>query len=166
MNNPTRGRRIAWLALMLVAASVLAIVAVPFFVIQPFKAQTARGLAVSYAMRNWSPLLTLGGLVVSFVLVGWLWRGGRWIAKAVLVILLLPVIAAAWFARQNYFEWMFNPLANSAYARAAEASYVGDQDMVLAVENNGEAVAYPVRLMAYHHLVQDTVGGKPIVATY
>jgi len=166
MNNPTRGRRIAWLALMLVAASVLAIVAVPFFIIQPFKAQTARGLALSYGMRNWSPLVTIAGLVLSFVLVGWLWRGGRWIGKAVLVILLLPVIAAAWFARQNHFEWMFNPLANSVYAKAAEASYVGDQDMVLAVENNGEAVAYPVRLMAYHHLVQDTVGGKPIVATY
>jgi hypothetical protein len=27
-------------------------------------------------------------------------------------------------------------------------------------------VAYPVRLMAYHHLVQDVVGGTPLVATY
>jgi hypothetical protein len=38
--------------------------------------------------------------------------------------------------------------------------------MVLAVEIGGESVAYPVRLMAYHHLVGDTVGGVPIVATY
>ena len=41
-----------------------------------------------------------------------------------------------------------------------------DSDMVLAVENQGEAVAYPIRLMAYHHVVQDTVGGVPLVATY
>jgi len=27
-------------------------------------------------------------------------------------------------------------------------------------------VAYPVRLMAYHHVVPDVVGGVPIVATY
>jgi hypothetical protein len=42
------------------------------------------------------------------------------------------VIAAAWFARQNHFEWMFNPLAQSAYAKADDASFVGAEDMVLA----------------------------------
>jgi hypothetical protein len=36
--------------------------------------------------------------------------------------------------------------------------------MVVAI--NGEAVAYPIRLMGYHHVVEDTVGGTPIVATY
>ena len=160
-------RVFAWVALMVIAIGVLAIVAAPAWIIQPFKPQTGRGLAVSYMMRAWSPLLTVTSLVVSFVLVGWLWPGTRRrIAKAVLVILLLPVIAAAWFARQNHFEWMFKPLAHSAYAKAPDASFVGDQDMVLAVENQGEAVAYPVRLMAYHHVVQDTVGGTPIVATY
>ena len=61
---------------------------------------------------------------------------------------------------------MFNPLAHSSYVKTGEASFVNDKDMVLAVEINKEAVAYPVRLMAYHHLVQDTVGGLPIVATY
>ena len=61
---------------------------------------------------------------------------------------------------------MFNPLTNAAYARGSDASFVGGADMVLAVENNGDAVAYPVRLLAYHHVVQDIVGGTPIVATY
>ena len=79
---------------------------------------------------------------------------------------MLPLLASTWFARQNHFEWMFNPLANTAYAKSNEAAFVGENDMVLAVEIKDEAVAYPVRLMAYHHLVQDTVGGTPIVATY
>ena len=83
-----------------------------------------------------------------------------------LVVILIPVFAATWFARQNHFEWMFNPLTSAAYAKISEANFVGDADMLLAVENEGEAVAYPIRLMAYHHLVQDTVGGTPIVATY
>ena len=81
-------------------------------------------------------------------------------------LLVVPVLAAAWFARQNHFEWMFNPLAAPAYARAGEVDYVGDEDMVLAVERGGERVAYPVRLLAYHHLVADTVGGVPVIATY
>ena len=71
-----------------------------------------------------------------------------------------------WFARQNHFEWMFNPLPHSSYAKVTDASFVSDSDMVLAVTINGESAAYPVRLMAYHHVVQDQVGGTPIVATY
>ena len=61
---------------------------------------------------------------------------------------------------------MFNPLHNSSYVKVADAAFVRDTDMVLALKINNEAVAYPVRLMAYHHVVQDTVGGTPICATY
>jgi hypothetical protein len=30
----------------------------------------------------------------------------------------------------------------------------------------GIARAYPIRSISYHHVVNDTVGGVPIVATY
>ena len=43
---------------------------------------------------------------------------------------------------------------------------VATNDRVMTVEVGNESVAYPIRLMAYHHLVQDTVGGTPLVATY
>jgi hypothetical protein len=95
-----------------------------------------------------------------------MWRASRWWTKAAMVLLLVPVAASVWAARQNVYELMFNPLERAAYASPAEVDYVGGEDMVLAVERNGERVAYPVRLMAYHHLVADTVGGVPIVATY
>ena len=39
-------------------------------------------------------------------------------------------------------------------------------DPVLAVTLNGEATAYPVRQVAYHHIVQDVVGGVPVAVTY
>ena len=35
-----------------------------------------------------------------------------------------------------------------------------------AVLAGADAVAYPVCQIAYHHLVEDSVGGVPIVATY
>lgn len=163
----TPGRKAAWLALLLIIVFAFAIVAAPVWIIQPFKGQTDRGVAVSYLMRRWSPNVTVGALIISFVLVGWLWNGTRrWFAKATLVIILLPLFGVTWFARQNHFEWMFNPLVHTAYAKTPEANFVNDTDMVLAVTNNRESVAYPVRLMAYHHLTQDVVGGTPIVATY
>ena len=160
------GRKAAWATLLVITLIALAIVLVPVWIIQPFKPQSARGVEVSYALRRWSPWVTLIALALGLIVVAWLWRGSRWWKKALLVIVLIPSLAATWFARQNHFEWMFNPLANAAYAKTSAAGFVDDGDIVMAVESNGEAAAYPVRLMAYHHLVQDVVGGTPIVATY
>ena len=165
--SPFLGRRAVWATLLIITLVGLAIVLAPVWIIQPFRPQSERGLALSYAMRRWSPLVTVSASVVSLILVVWLWRGARrWWRKAALVIIVLPLLASTWFARQNHFEWMFNPLANASYAKANDATFITEPDMVLAVETNGEAVAYPIRFMAYHHVVQDVVGGTPIVATY
>jgi uncharacterized protein DUF3179 len=160
-------RRIAWLVLVLLAALSLALVALPVWIIQPFKPQTQQGLQWSFAMRRWATFATPAALVLAFALVLWLWRGSRrWWRKVLLVVILVPIMAATWFSRQNHFEWMFNPLSNPAYAKISEAGFMADSDVVMAIANNGEAAAYPVRLMAYHHLVHDVVGDTPLVATY
>jgi hypothetical protein len=147
-------------------AVVVAIVLTPVFLIMPFKAQTPRTMEISYLMRRWSPVVTIVGSLVILTLTIGLWVGGRWWSRAIMLILLVPTLGATWLARQNHFEWMFNPLPNPAYARVADASFVNDNDRVLAVKIGGESVAYTIRLMGYHHLVGDTVGGTPIVATY
>src|SRR5687767_4384187 len=163
----TKSNLIGWLALLVIVLAVLAMVVIPVWLIQPFAPQTERGVAASFALKSWSPFLSLAVAILSVVIAFWLWRNSRrWWSKALLIVPLFLVLVCAWFARQNHFEWMFNPLANSAYAKASETDFVADDDMVLAVEIGGERVAYPVRLMAYHHLVGDTVGGVPIVATY
>jgi hypothetical protein len=166
-NSNLRQRRLAWLALLLIILIGLAIVLAPVWIIQPFRPQSAGGLKLSFALRRWSPAVTLIALIVVAALTTWLWRGSvRWWRKGALIVMVLLMLAATWFARQNHFEWMFNPLAQAAYAKVSEAGFVGDTDMVMAIERNGEAVAYPIRLMAYHHVVQDIVGGTPVVATY
>lgn len=40
------------------------------------------------------------------------------------------------------------------------------EKLVLGVFENGEARAYPIQLIGYHHQVRDSVGGKPIMVTY
>src|ERR1044072_2427529 len=159
-------RRKLWLMFFLLLAVVLVVVLTPVFLIMPFKAQTPRTMEISYLMRRWSPWLTVLASLLILTIALKLWIGGRWFGRIALVILLLPTLGATWLARQNQFEWMFNPLPNPAYAKAAEANFVNDDDRLLAVTINGEAVAYPIRLMGYHHVVEDTVGGTPIVATY
>ncbi len=159
-------RRVAWALLFILTISVLFCVIVPVGLIMPFRAQSPRGLALAYTLRSWSPSLTLVVAAAAIALVVWLWSNARWWRKVGLAIVLILNFTAAWFARQNHFEWMFNPLPNAAYAKTSEARYMTDSDMVLAVENQSEAVAYPIRLMAYHHVIQDTVGGTPLIATY
>jgi hypothetical protein len=159
-------RKLAWLLLFMLVIAMIVFVLTPMYLIMPFKPQTPRIMAVSYFMRTWSPLLSIVASLVIVTLMVRLWLGGRWWSRAILVLLLLPVLGATWLAQQNHFEWMFNPLPNPAYARIAEASFVKDDERVMAITVNGESVAYPITLMAYHHVLGDTVGGTPIVATY
>lgn len=160
-------RKLLWILLLGITLAAFAVVFLPVWIIQPFKPQSARGVELSYMLRRVSPWITLIALAVGLFLMVKLWRGSRrWWKKALLAVILIPLLASTWFARQNHFEWMFNPLANASYAKTSDAGFVAEDDIVLAVKINGEAAAYPVRLMAYHHLVEDVVGGTPIVATY
>jgi hypothetical protein len=48
----------------------------------------------------------------------------------------------------------------------AAENKVDSNRLVIGVVNNGEAKAYPIRFLGYHHQVQDTIGGKPVIVTY
>lgn len=160
-------RRAAWAVLFLITIAALAVVFIPALLIQPFRPQSLRELEISYTLRRWSPVLTIIISLAALLLTLRLWPASRrWWRKSALALLLALSLAATWLARQNHFEWMFNPLAHTSYASAGEAAFVADADMLMAVKINGEAAAYPIRQMAYHHVVQDSVGGTPIVATY
>ena len=166
-NGSFLSRKLAWLILIIITGACLAIVLAPVWIIQPFSPQSQRGLEWSYVMKRWSPVLTLICAASALILVVWLWRNSiRWWRKALLIIVFLPILPVTWLAHQNHFEWMFNPLPNPAYAKTSEAGFVADTDIVMAIELGEEAAAYPIRLMAYHHIVEDVVGGTPIVATY
>ena len=164
MSTSRRGR---WGALLAVAIVCVGVVAVPVYLIRPFSPQTPSSMALAFGLRRWSPLVTLAGLVVTLVLVIRLWNSGRrMLARSPAVLLLALVGVSAWAARQNHFEWMFAPLPGPGFVRPAEASFVEPGDMVLTVALHNDPAAYPVRQLAYHHVIEDSVGGVPIVATY
>ena len=95
----------------------------------------------------------------------WLWQdSSRW-RKGVLSAVMVVVTAAAVMSRLNYFEWMFHPV-DSPQFEAESASKLGTAEMILAVRYGADARAYPIREMAYHHILNDVVGGVPIAVTY
>lgn len=166
MAERSSGRLAYWMALLMVVAIGVAIVVLPVFILMPFKAQTLNGVAWSFQLRRWSPVITIVSLLLSLFLIWKLWSGGRWWSRTISILLLIPLLGAVWFSRQNHFEWMFHPLPDASYATAGQAKNVADSDMVMSVALNGEVVAFPVREMAYHHVVNDSIGGRPITATY
>ena len=56
-------------------------------------------------------------------------------------------------------------IAAASFTAASEVKLDG-AEKVVAVRVGGEARAYPIRSMSYHHVVNDVVEGKAIVATY
>ena len=113
-------RRVAWALLVILVVTVLTVVIIPVRLIMPFRPQTESALSTAFELRRWSPYLTLIGALLALALVVWLWSNSRWWRRALLVIALIPMFLATWFARQNHLEWMFNSLPNPAYAKIIE----------------------------------------------
>jgi hypothetical protein len=154
-----------WTAFSLCAIAAVAFFFIPAFIIRPFRYQAPRALFAAMALRQRAPLITLLAALACFALAFAVWRTvGRW-RKALLVLTLLIVTFSAVMARQNYFEWMFHPIAGPQFLAQAE-SKLDSKEMIITVGFGGDARAYPIGQMAYHHVLNDVVGGVPIVATY
>jgi len=57
-------------------------------------------------------------------------------------------------------------LDDPAVVAATEASFLEPEDIVFGVAFDGEARAYPLRIMDWHELVNDEVGGVPFALAY
>lgn len=49
---------------------------------------------------------------------------------------------------------------------AEEATYLKSSDRILGIEMNGMAKAYPIRILNWHEIVNDDVGGEPVLVSY
>ena len=86
----------------------------------------------------------------------------KWIPGLVMVIMLVVVY---YFNFKMTAESIFKEPEVLSFKPKAE-NILNDSSIVVAVGNNGEVKAYPIRFIVYHHQVQDTVGGKPMLITY
>jgi hypothetical protein len=154
-----------WTVFSICAIVAIALFFVPAFIIRPFTHQAPRPLLLAMALRQGAPLGTLIAALACFAFAIALWRTvGPW-RKTLLVLTLLPVTFATVMARLNYFEWMFHPIAGAEFLAQSE-SKLDSKEMILAVRFGSESRAYPISQMAYHHVLNDVVGGVPIAVTY
>lgn len=57
-------------------------------------------------------------------------------------------------------------IENPKFVSAAEADFLADDDLVLAISVDGVHRAYPTSILSRHEVVNDTIAGQPIAITY
>jgi hypothetical protein len=163
--NPYTRRPFSWLILWLSALTAFGFFFIPAFIIRPFHHQTPAALGLAMALRQRAPVATLIAAIICFLFAFLLWQHANLRRKIVLSSVLVLVAFSAVMSRLNYFEWMFRPV-DTAEFDTASASKLENPEMILAIRFADDARAYPIREMAYHHIVNDVVGGVPVAVTY
>lgn len=160
-----RNRTALWVALAAVLIPIVCL-AIPMYVIRPFRPQDPTQLAVALAVRGLTPWVSaICAIVVVFISIRAWRRPSGWLLRSALGVLSSIAITCAVLSHVNIFEMMFHPYEAPAFG-SADSAQVDADDKVLAVTIGSEAHAYPIRTMGYHHIVNDTVGNTPIAVTY
>lgn len=66
----------------------------------------------------------------------------------------------------DWLDWT-SPTSPPEFISQDEASlWLGEQEPVISIMLNGEAKAYPLQILTYHEIVNDSIGGIPIAITF
>jgi Protein of unknown function (DUF3179) len=154
-----------WLIFLAAALTAVVFFFIPAFIIRPFHHQTPPALALAMSLRQRAPWATLAAGLVSLLFALILWPTVSRSRKIILASAMVVVALSAVMSRLNYFEWMFHPV-DAPQFDSASASKLDKGEMILAVRYGTDARAYPIREMAYHHVLNDVVSGVPVAVTY
>jgi hypothetical protein len=133
-----------------------------YFIMPMPGSQKMNSINVAYFLYRWRWLFR--GFFVLLLLIGLL--KANWKRKWTVAIPLLVVAAVIYMA--NFVmaaDHMFYQPKKILMVNAAD-NKVDTNRLIIGIINNGEAKAYPIRFLGYHHQVQDTIGGLPVMVTY
>jgi hypothetical protein len=155
-------KKLFYLGLGLLALFELANV---WFIMPLPYSQRVRSIDVAYALYSWRWVfrglfgaMIVAGLAAAFRVAGW---------RRALAPLAVAIVALITYATNNIMaaDKIFIAPA-SLDMQPAERNKVDPARLVVGVEVDGQARAYPVQFIGYHHQVRDTVNGKPIMVSF
>jgi Protein of unknown function (DUF3179) len=155
----------SWCLITLLVVSAAGL-AYPIYVIRPFRHQGPRELAAALAVIQIRSIVDAVCLVLALAGLAWYWRVELGRKQRILAAVGTGFICAfAVLSHLNVYELMFHPDTHPLFASIQQVK-IDPDDKVLAVKLGDSARAYPIRTIAYHHIINDVVGGVPIVTTY
>ena len=148
----------ALLLAVIEAANVYFIMPLPF-------SQRARSIDIAYFLYSWRWALRAGCAAMLLAGVSAAWRPPGW--RKALVPLTLAVAGGVTYVTNFVMvadHIFLQPTA--VVMRPAERNAVDSARLVVGVDINGEARAYPIQFIGYHHQVRDVVGGSPVMVSF
>ena len=133
-----------------------------YFIMPMPGSQKMNSIGIAYFLYQWRWVFRL---VFAFLL---LYGFYKTVWKRIWLPLVASMAAVAAIYLLNFkmaADHMFNQPERLLLA-SATANKVDTQRLVIGVVLNGEAKAYPIQYLGYHHQVQDTISGKPVMVTY
>ncbi len=137
------------------------------YFIMPFPgSQKINSIDIAYFIhQNILWLRLLGFLMIIFPCIFYFQKGKK-LQKIVLPISLI-------FYAVIFYSFNFHFLADKMFLRAnnidfkeASIDSTNKNKLVLGVIMNGKSKAYPIDIIGYHHQIQDSIDGQPILVTY
>lgn len=133
-----------------------------YFIMPMPGSQRMNSIDLAYFLYTWRWIFR--GLFAAMIIIG-LFRS-TWKRKWLLIFPLAIVAAVIYMANfKMAADAMFKQPKQLILANR-DSNKVDIERLVLGVSINGQAKAYPIQFLGYHHHVQDTVGGKAILVTY
>ena len=147
--------------ILLIALTIMdvALILLPPVVALPPVNQTPQMLAAAHVAQALAPIASL--LLAALAAIQ-LWHSRTWRA----VVLLVVAIICFALSRVNLLERIFAPARDAQTAAIASFHDVRDTDMVIGVVIGQQTRAYPVRYLAYHHMLNDQLGSTALLPTY
>ncbi|GAB2764537.1 hypothetical protein GCM10027275_02090 [Rhabdobacter roseus] len=133
-----------------------------YFIMPMPGSQRMRSIDVAYFLYTWRWVFR--GVALLLIVVGLrsAYRAARWGVVGGVVAAL--AVAYAFNFRMAADVMFYQPHELSMLP--ASQSVVEPEKLVLGVAIDGQAKAYPIQYIGYHHQVVDSLAGKPIIVTY
>jgi hypothetical protein len=137
------------------------------YFIMPFPgSQQSDTISIAYWIgRNIIWLRIIALLLILFPAIS-LYKNGRpWAKVVVSLVLVLYAVVFFFFNFRFEADKMFYQPEQKTFSGAGTNKIDGDK-LVIGVAISGEAKAYPIQLIGYHHQVRDSIGNIPVMITY
>jgi len=137
------------------------------YYIMPFPGSQADDtIALAYFIQsNLGIIRLIGVALMGYPLYQYFKAGSRKTKVVVGLLLVVYIVVFYLFNFQFLADKMFVQPKNKRLA-SIQNSTVSIKQLVVGVSLQGEARAYPIEIIGYHHQVRDTVGGEAIMVTY
>ena len=137
------------------------------YLVMPFPGSQVRN-TVSYAYWLdqsiiWIRILAL--LLICFALIIVFKNGRIWEKIFLSLFLLLYAFVFFFFNFRLQAENIFHQPVNKSFTVASNSA-MEKSKLIIGVVIDGQAKAYPIQLIGYHHQVMDTIGKTPVMITY